>query len=215
MAEIIETANNAYEERDKANDQIENLKSKAKREAKDFENELKDISAHAENNRKTLEIIKESNMGGHKQDYNDGSDFNSKQDRLGKSKGPKLLKDRVIDQNLLEEHKKLRLAFVKIQVTTDIKKFPKLIEAFKDMEEKNFKMFKYVIDLSNQIEFLDHQISELREEKKKFEGKGDTNSLKKNRYLKELDDKSLTSQQRAEYFETRFNSAQKVFNSIT
>lgn len=53
MAEIIETANSAYEERDKANDQIENLKQQAKREAKDFENELKELSQLAEKNRKT------------------------------------------------------------------------------------------------------------------------------------------------------------------
>jgi len=37
MASIIESANSAYEDRDKANDQILNLKQHAKREAAEFE----------------------------------------------------------------------------------------------------------------------------------------------------------------------------------
>ena len=37
MANIIEKANTAYEERDKANSQIQNLKQQAKKETTDFE----------------------------------------------------------------------------------------------------------------------------------------------------------------------------------
>lgn len=45
MANIIEKANTAYEERDKANSQIQNLKQQAKKEATDFEKELKELSS--------------------------------------------------------------------------------------------------------------------------------------------------------------------------
>lgn len=55
-----------------------------------------------------------------------------------------------------DKHYKLRLDYVKIELTTGIKKFDKLIETFKNMEEENFDQFKYVIELSNQIEFLEH-----------------------------------------------------------
>ena len=44
MADIIEKANNAYEDRDKANNQINSLKTQAKKEASDFEKEIKEIS---------------------------------------------------------------------------------------------------------------------------------------------------------------------------
>ena len=43
MADIIEKANNAYEDRDKANNQISSLKQQAKKEAVDFEKEIKEI----------------------------------------------------------------------------------------------------------------------------------------------------------------------------
>ena len=44
MADIIEKANNAYEERDKAHNQIQTLKVQAKKEAEEFEKEIKEIS---------------------------------------------------------------------------------------------------------------------------------------------------------------------------
>ena len=58
MASIIESANSAYEERDKANDQIQNLKQQSKREESDFQNELKSLAELMEKHKKTLDYIK-------------------------------------------------------------------------------------------------------------------------------------------------------------
>lgn len=58
MASIIEVANTAYEDRDKANDYIENLKHQAKRESSDFEKDLRELSQLMEKNKKTLDYIK-------------------------------------------------------------------------------------------------------------------------------------------------------------
>lgn len=44
MADIIEKANNAYEDRDKANNQIKSLKQQAKKQASEFEKEIKEMS---------------------------------------------------------------------------------------------------------------------------------------------------------------------------
>ena len=57
MASIIESANTAYEERDRASEQIENLKQQAKRETNDFERELKDLSQTMVKSHKALEYI--------------------------------------------------------------------------------------------------------------------------------------------------------------
>jgi hypothetical protein len=58
MASIIESANSAYEERDKANDQIQNLKQQSKREESDFQGELKGLAELMEKHRKTMDYIK-------------------------------------------------------------------------------------------------------------------------------------------------------------
>ena len=212
MAEIIETANSAYEERDKANDQIENLKQQAKREAKDFENELKELSQLAEKNRKTLEYIK---MVKQKKDDQNVAHDPIDSEKLSKTKSQKLFKERILDQQLIEKHKKLELDYAKIQAATNIKSFNELIKNFIEIEEKNFNMFKYVNDLSNEIENLEHQIADFREEKKKYEGKGNELTLQKKRYLKELEEKSLNSQHKTELFESKYNASQKSLNSVT
>lgn len=58
MADVIESANSAYEERDKANDQIQNLKSQAKKEAGDFEKDLKELSQAMEKHKKKLYFVR-------------------------------------------------------------------------------------------------------------------------------------------------------------
>lgn len=58
MANIIESANSAYEERDKANEDIQNLKQQSKREELDFQKDLKELSQIMEKNKKTLEYIR-------------------------------------------------------------------------------------------------------------------------------------------------------------
>lgn len=213
MAEIIETANNAYEERDKANDQIDSLRSKAKREAKDFENELKDISQLAENNRIAIELINKNNEK--RLERADQGDANSMADKIAKTKSSKGLKSQNIDPQLQEKHYKLRLDYVKIEVTTNIKKFDELIDTFKKLEETNFEKFKYVIELSNEIEFVEHQIAEYKSEMKNFLEKGNSKTENKTKHLKELDDKSQSCQAKAQFFESKYSSSQKTLNSIT
>lgn len=58
MANIIETANTAYEERDRANDQIQNLKMLAKKESENFEKDLRELSHIMEKNKKALDYIR-------------------------------------------------------------------------------------------------------------------------------------------------------------
>jgi hypothetical protein len=79
MANIIEHANTAYEERDKANDQIQHLKTQAKRESADFEKDLRELSQIQEKNKKNLEFIKLTEKN--KED-NTGVQENNEQERF-------------------------------------------------------------------------------------------------------------------------------------
>jgi myosin heavy subunit len=211
MAEIIETANSAYEERDKANDQIENLKQQAKREAKDFENELKELSQLAEKNRKTLEYIKMVKLK--KDDQNTAHDPIDSE-KISKTKSQKLFKERILDQQLIEKHKKLELDYAKIQAATNIRSFNELIKNFIEIEEKNFNMFKFVNDLSNEIENEERTIADYKGEKRLHEGKGNQLTLQKKRYLKELEEKSNNSRDKTELFESKSMAGQRSLNSV-
>lgn len=79
MANIIEHANTAYEERDKANDQIQHLKTQAKRESADFEKDLRELSQIQEKNKKNLEFIK---LNEKNKDDNAGTQDNNDQERF-------------------------------------------------------------------------------------------------------------------------------------
>lgn len=82
MANIIEHANTAYEERDKANDQIQHLKTQAKRESADFEKDLRELSQIQEKNKKNLDYIKLTEKNKEEnainQDMNETDKFKSK-----------------------------------------------------------------------------------------------------------------------------------------
>ena len=82
MANIIEHANTAYEERDKANDQIQHLKTQAKRESADFEKDLRELSQIQEKNKKNLDYNKltEKNKeeNANNQDLNETDKFKTK-----------------------------------------------------------------------------------------------------------------------------------------
>lgn len=91
MANIIETANTAYEERDKANDHIQNLKQQAKRESADFEKDLRDLSQMMEKNKKALEFMK--NADKNREEGKIGNELGDS-DKFNKTKTQKLYKER-------------------------------------------------------------------------------------------------------------------------
>lgn len=211
MAGIIETANNAYEARDRANNEIETLKDQAKREAEDFQNELKDLAQLAETNRKAREFANLAHD-------NKGDDINARDamdiEKSHKAKNQKLFKETTIDPNLKEEHEKLQMEFSKIESATHVKDFEILIKNFVQMEEDNFDIYKFIVDLSNTVETLEAQIKEYRDEKKRYEGTGSTLAVKKSKYLKNLDNESLNSRNKTEYYSTKCSNAQKTLNSV-
>jgi hypothetical protein len=64
--------------------------------------------------------------------------------------------------------RKLELDYAKIQATTKINTYDELMQAFIEIEEKNFKAFKFINELCNQIETLESQISSLKSNKKNY-----------------------------------------------
>eukprot|EP00350_Pseudokeronopsis_sp_OXSARD2_P006075 CAMPEP_0170543506 /NCGR_PEP_ID=MMETSP0211-20121228/2600_1 /TAXON_ID=311385 /ORGANISM="Pseudokeronopsis sp., Strain OXSARD2" /LENGTH=60 /DNA_ID=CAMNT_0010846905 /DNA_START=889 /DNA_END=1071 /DNA_ORIENTATION=- len=55
-------------------------------------------------------------------------------------------------------------AFAKIEAATGIHDIDQLVKNFIQAEEKNFTLFKFVNELSNEIENLEVQIADMQEE---------------------------------------------------
>lgn len=58
MADIIESANSAYEDRDRAQENLEALKQQALREQQEFEKEWKELNALIEKDKKMKDFMK-------------------------------------------------------------------------------------------------------------------------------------------------------------
>lgn len=72
------------------------------------------------------------------------------------------MRDKTQDQQIIEKLEKYIEDAAKIEAATQITELDKLLSIFKKNEEKNFNMFKYVNELSNEIEALEKAIAELK-----------------------------------------------------
>lgn len=89
-----------------------------------------------------------------------------------------------------------------------------MVATFIQSEEQNFKMFKFVNSQSDEIEFLNQQIEDMRLELKKYIGKGIVISDDKWKELKELEEKLSKTELWAEQFELEYQQAIKWVNGI-
>jgi hypothetical protein len=70
----------------------------------------------------------------------------------------------------MEKAESYEEAFAKIEAATDIHDIDVLVDNFIQAEEKNFTLFKFVNELSNEIENLETQINEMQIEIDKNKG---------------------------------------------
>jgi len=106
-------------------------------------------------------------------------------------------------------------AFAKIEAATGIHDIDVLVNNFIQAEEKNFTLFKFVNELSNDIENLEGQIADMESEieRSKGVGSGQGDNLRK-REMKELEEKLSKTQMKAEQLGLEYGQAQNKVNSI-
>ena len=68
------------------------------------------------------------------------------------------------DQTSSEKLEIYREAFAKIEAATGVKDIDQLVTNFVKAEEKNFALFKFVNEMSNDIEAIEAEIQELQQE---------------------------------------------------
>ncbi|KRX00361.1 hypothetical protein PPERSA_10860 [Pseudocohnilembus persalinus] len=207
MADIIERANSAYELRDKANDEIQNAKSQAKRESADFEKDLRELSHTMEKKKKQTEYA------AHTQSQRELKQQDNYLDD-DKAKTKAQMKDNNLS-NIEEEIQKYEENFAKIQAATKITDFDKLVEIFKQNEMNNFDMFKYVNELSNEIEELEKQNQELEEDINQYNGPGNQTDVQNKRKLKDLEEKLSRAENKSEQYEFKYHGSIKLIGNLT
>lgn len=105
-------------------------------------------------------------------------------------------------------------AYNKIKAATGISDIDELVKTFIKNEEHNFSLFNYVSEQNNEIEKIEEQIQQLKDEEQKFaqESGNDVNQHKE--ILKDLENKLKSSDLMAEKYESRCQDLNRIIESL-
>merc|ERR1712187_73031 len=105
--------------------------------------------------------------------------------------------------------------FARIQAATGICDIDELVQNFIHAEDQNFSLFKYNNELSADIEKLEQQISEYREEYVALSGNGsrkeDTEKVK---ILETLEEKWNDIDRKAIHYEVKYQESQQTLSHV-
>ncbi|CAG9318865.1 unnamed protein product [Blepharisma stoltei] len=204
MANIIEAANSAYEDRDRAQDQLAALKQQAEREQMEFEKEWKNLNTLIEKDKKMKDFLKLKQAEREHAEHTEAPKAEDDTARKrGKASPSQLTAERV---KIYED------AFNKIQAATGIQDIDELVNNFIRAEDKNFTLFKFVNELSNDIEMLEKQIQDLQIEITSCKGKEDGQHMQRKKIT--LEEKQNKYANKAEMYELKYQEALKTVNAL-
>eukprot|EP01038_Epipyxis_sp_PR26KG_P004134 gene4134-5888_t len=220
MAEIIETSNQAYEQRDTYQMEIAAIEQANRKEHEEFEEQMQVLSQILDyelklpttslgSSRKAVGSRSSGNIKS-TNSLDENKEF-SKSKSLGATGNTNNNEDGI---NFKERAQNFEEAFNKIKSATGITDIDELVRTFIKNEEHNFSLFNYVNEQNNEIEKYEEQIQALREEEMKFaqESGNDVNQHKQ--ILKDLETKLQTSDSMAEKYESRCQDLQRILESL-
>lgn len=216
MAEIIVTANAAYEARNKAQEQMILLKGQADKEQQKFEVEWSQLGQLIEKDRKVKDFTKSKEKDGTSSRAENSQLEEEQRLRKQVSKGAwGIAKDKESIKLSMEKVQSYEEAFAKIQKATGITDIDELVQTFVNAEDQNFTLFNYANDLTAQQEKLEESIKDYKKEAIKYSGAGQAEeNSKRKKILEGLETKLQTTDTRAATFEEKSQAAQKTTEAL-
>lgn len=216
MKEIIEKGKRAHEYREEAKNKMNKLKQQAEKEQEEFENEWRELGQLIEKDKKVKDFIKQQDQTGNiSEDIEDVED--SAREGLTKKVAKSawhIAKDRANIQVSLEKVELYEDAFKKIEEATGISDIDQLINTFVEAENNNYSLFNYVNELSNDMEKLEMQITDIKSEIEKYKGSGVSTDNQRKRLMKELEQKLERTEVRVKEYEKKHNNTNSTVDSL-
>jgi len=212
MANIIEQANAAYEARDSAQAQMAALKQQADKEHAEFEKEWRELGKLIENDKKMKEFMREKVRNREK------DDTTATASRVSTTKPSyEVTKSTlaVTSSGSTDKINTYEEAFTKIQAATGICDIDELVQNFINAEDQNFTLFKYNNELQADIEKLETNIGDFKEEFVGLSGSGtrkeDTDKVK---ILETLEEKWSDIDKKAVLYNDKHQDANQTLMHI-
>lgn len=228
MAEIIEVSNQSYEQRDTFQMEVAAIEQANRKEQEEFEEQMGTLGRLLDTElqlpapgsglltrAKSLSGIaagSPSSKGATLRGSLSRGALGSSKDLDGAEGADKTGGAGDIDFH--ERAQNFEEAFQKIKAATGITEVDELVRTFIKNEEHNFSLFNYVNEQNNEIEKLEEQIQQLREEELRFtqESGNDVNQHKE--ILRDLEGKLAASESMAEKYEQRCQDLQRITESL-
>jgi len=189
------------------------LKNQADKEHAEFEKEWKELGRLIENDKKMKEFIKQRVKGASdtiKPGAKDATDRHAVTAKPAET--PMDMNIKALDQEKIAAHEE---SFMKIQAATGIDNIDKLVQTFQEYEDTNFSLFKYNNELSADIEKLEQQIAECKEEyitlSGKSERKEDTEKVK---IIETLEEKLQDIDKKSHLYESKYQESVQTLNNF-
>lgn len=212
MANIIEQANAAYEARDSAQAQMASLKQQADKEHAEFEKEWRELGRLIENDKRMKEFMR-TKVRGNKED-GEGKEEDKHKKKITKHTWhtTESLVTMTSNQDKVASYEE---AFSRIQAATGICDIDQLVQNFIDAEDTNFSLFKYNNELSAEIEKLETQIAEYKEEYITLSGQSSRKEdTEKAKILETLEEKWNDIDRKAITYEVKHQESQQTLSHI-
>jgi len=211
MANIIEQANAAYEARDSAQAQMASLKQQADKEHAEFEKEWRELGRLIENDKRMKEFMR-TKVRGNQEGESKDEDKHKKKITKHTWDTTKSLVTMTSNQDKVASYEE---AFARIQAATGICDIDQLVQNFIDAEDTNFSLFKYNNELSAEIEKLEQQIAEYKEEYITLSGQSSRKEdTEKAKILENLEEKWNDIDRKAITYEVKHQESQQTLSHI-
>lgn len=205
---LKEEKKQAVKKRDDARKKLDELKETKKKAEKELENFGRDWQE--------LEKIieKESNINGFLETNEvKGNEKEEEKDDLTKAPIP-IIKDKALIKQSVKMVEQYEEAFRKIEEATGITDIEALVNTFIEAEKHNYSLFNYVNELANEIEKLEKQIAQIKQDIEEYKGQGIRTENQRKKIMSDLEVRLSHTEARAEAYERKYEKTMVTINAL-
>jgi len=202
MTEVIEASTAAYEMRLEAQNRITVLKEKTEKECQAFTQEMNEINRQLDHDQKLRQFM---NTKAQEKSLK----ISSKKKKHGQLNEEESIYE--VYNNSLNNYENL---FNTIRQVTGIEDISEFVKTFNEIEDKNFSLFNYVSEISNEIEYSENEIQTLKDKIELLKKEEEENKEKKQKTIKQMEECLESNKEKNETYINDTREKQNIVDII-
>lgn len=203
LGEVIDQSTQAYDARDESQAKMILLKEKADKDLQQHNAEMKELVRIIDHDRKLKEFM--GIKGQERQEDPQLVAWRQRKEAREAERKKDLAEDSV---------EAYEAAFERIKEITEEEDLDLLVQKFIEVEDRNFALFNYVNEQNNEIEMLQEQIAEIKEEIEKFKAQGVEMESQRQTILMNLEEKQGTASKQADEHDEKHKAIMKILDQL-